>query len=193
MFSRRFHQNIRSIQLGAYINMADAIFDKDGKITNRADLTADEIADAYEAKNKDVFNRALTAEEKEKKALADAEQAKKDLAAEKEKASKPVEKPEPQSDPDELRLLARGLSDEEIDEAKSIAKGKGISLTEAIKTTSFKLFQDNLKEEQRKEKAKLGASSGSDKETENEIEVKPGMTTEEHREIWKKAKAGLGK
>lgn len=175
--------------------MADAIFDKDGKITNRADLTADEIADAYEAKNKDVFSRALTAEEKEKKALADAEQAKKDLETERAKnADQSQKQAAAQSDPEELRALARGFSDEEIDQAKIIAKGNGISLTEAMKTPLFKLFQDNLKEEQRKEKAKLGASAGSGQGNEaDELTVKPNMSVDEHKELWKKAKAGLGK
>lgn len=84
---------------------------------------------------------------------------------------------------DELKLIARGLSDEEISQAKVISKGKEISLTEAIKDPLFLSFQKEAKEQQRKEDAKLGASKGS-----KQAEVKgftPGMTEDEHKALWK--------
>lgn len=87
--------------------------------------------------------------------------------------------------PDELKLIARGLSDEEIEQAKVVAKGKGIALTEAIKDPLFIVYQSDLKEKQRKEDAKLGASKGSG-ESEDETLIKPDMTREEHQEAFKK-------
>lgn len=86
---------------------------------------------------------------------------------------------------DELKLIARGLSDEEIEQAKVVAKGKGIALTEAIKDPLFTVFQSDLKEKERKEKAKLGASKGSGESQDTTI-IKPDMTREEHQEAFKK-------
>ena len=86
---------------------------------------------------------------------------------------------------DELKLIARGLSDEEIEQAKVVAKGKGIALTEAIKDPLFLSYQATLKETERKEKAKLGASKGSGESQDNTL-IKSGMTREEHQEAFKK-------
>lgn len=173
--------------------MEKAIFDKEGNITNLQELSPSEVADAYKVKNKEIHDARVAESEKVRIAKDEADQAKKDLATEREKNARPEVKPEAQSDPEEIKLIARGLSDQEIDEAKSIAKGKGISLSDAVKTPIFKLFQDNIKEEERKERAKLGASAGSNREGESEITVKPGTTTDEHKKIWKTAKEGLGK
>jgi len=105
------------------------------------------------------------------------------------KAPKPADKPNDPQLSDELKLIARGLSDEEIEQAKVIAKGKGIPLTEAIKDNLFTIFQADFKEKERKEKAKLGASKGSG-ESQEKPEIKSGMTREEHQEAFKKV---LGK
>ena len=86
---------------------------------------------------------------------------------------------------DELKLIARGLSDEEISQAKVIAKGKGVALTEAIKDPMFSLFQKDLKEKEKREAAKLGGSKGSG-ESVDETLIKPNMTKEEHMEAFKK-------
>lgn len=86
---------------------------------------------------------------------------------------------------DELKLIARGLSDEEIEQAKVVAKGKGIILTEAIKDPLFLTYQSDLKDKQRKEKAKLGASKGSG-ESQDDTLIKPDMTRDEHKEAFKK-------
>ena len=91
---------------------------------------------------------------------------------------------------DELKLIAKGLSDEAIEQAKVIAKGKGITLSEAIKDPLFALVQQDLAEKEKREKAKLGASKGSG-ETEEEIKgTESGSTREAHMEAFKKA---LGK
>ncbi|MCK9371043.1 hypothetical protein M0R04_14120 [Candidatus Dojkabacteria bacterium] len=99
------------------------------------------------------------------------------------KANPPI-KSDPQLS-DELKLIARGLSDEEIEQAKVIAKGKGIVLTEAIKDPLFVIFQSDLKEKERKENAKLGASKGSG-ESRDETLIKPEMTRDEHEKAFKK-------
>lgn len=86
---------------------------------------------------------------------------------------------------DELKLIARGLSDEEISQAKIIAKGKGVVLSEAIKDPMFALFQKDLKEKEKRENAKLGGSKGSNESADDSL-IKPNMTKEEHQEAFKK-------
>lgn len=88
--------------------------------------------------------------------------------------------------PEELRLIAKGLSDELIDQAKAISAGKGIPLADALKDPLFTAYQTVQAEEKKKEDAKLGASHGSGQEGSSNV-FKPGMTEEEHREAWKKA------
>lgn len=91
-----------------------------------------------------------------------------------------------QVDKDELKLIARGLSDEEIEQAKVIAKGKDVILTEAIKDPMFLAYQTDLKERERKEKAKLGASKGSN-ETEPEVSgLEPGSSRDAHKKAFEK-------
>ena len=114
-----------------------------------------------------VFARAKTAEEELKKL----------------KANPPIN-----SNPhlsDELKLIARGLSDEAIEQAKVIARGKGVALTEAIKDPLFLSYQETEKERERKEKAKLGASKGSGESQDSSL-IKPEMTREAHQEAFKK-------
>jgi hypothetical protein len=118
-----------------------------------------------------VFSRAKRAEDELKK-------------LKESKANPPINN-DPQLS-DELKLIARGLSDEEIEQAKVIAKGKGIALTEAIKDSLFTIFQSDLKEKLRKEKAKLGASKGSGESADSSF-IKPGMSRDEHQEAFKKA------
>jgi hypothetical protein len=87
---------------------------------------------------------------------------------------------------DELKLIARGLSDEEIEQAKVIAKGKGVPLLESIKDPLFISYQTDLKEKERKEKAKLGSSKGSGS-VQAEKGFHSGMSREEHYALWKES------
>lgn len=128
-------------------------------------------------------------------ALAKEQEARRQLTARALRAEKELKKlreseaqPPINNDPqlsDELKLIARGLSDEEIDKAKVVAKGLGISLPDAIKDPLFLSYQATLKEKERKEKAKLGASKGSG-ESEDSTLIKQDMTREEHEKAFKK-------
>jgi len=86
---------------------------------------------------------------------------------------------------DELRLVARGLSDEAIEKAKVIAKGNGIPLLEALKDDMFIAYQTKVAENKKREDAKLGASKGSG-ESQDASVVKPDMTRDEHEKAFKK-------
>lgn len=172
--------------------MAEPKFDKDGNLSNLEELSKEEVAAAYSEKNKGIFGRLTEEERLRKEADAKAAKAEQELADAKKDPKPPVEEPKTSAaeEREELRLIARGLSDEELDEAKAIAKGKGISLLEALKTPIFTLYQNNLKEEKRKEDAKLGASRGSG-QTLTEKPVKSGMTRDEHKAAFDEARGKL--
>jgi hypothetical protein len=87
-------------------------------------------------------------------------------------------------DPDELKLIAKGVSDEVIEKAKIVSKGSGISLLEAISDPLVVAYEKQLKEVERKEKARLGASNGSNTYS-PEKKFKVGMTKEEHKNAWR--------
>jgi len=87
---------------------------------------------------------------------------------------------------DELRLIASGLSDEEIEQANIIARGRGIRPTQAIKDPLFLTYQADLKEKKRKEDAKLGASKGSGETKEEVTGLQSGATREEHEKAFRK-------
>lgn len=144
--------------------------------TEKPDVDAVETDDVDKLKesNRRLFERAKKAEAK----LKDVKPAE----------VKPTSNATQSVDSEELKLIARGLSDEEIEKAKVIAKGEGVSLTQAIKSDLFVLYQDKLKSDAKKEKAKLGAASGSSSAKDESF--KPGQTRDEHKEAWKKAMAG---
>lgn len=125
--------------------------------------------------------------------LEEALKAKSELTARAKRAEEEIKalkaKPQQHNDPqisDELKLIARGLSDEAIEQAKVIAKGKGISLPEAIKDPLFTIYQEKVKDDERKEKAKLGASKGSGNTEEKPKGFQSGATRDEHIEAFKK-------
>lgn len=130
----------------------------------------------------------LTVEQKLAKAEAEAHKWRR-IAQKNQKAQPTETKPQITNNPelsDELKLIARGLSDEEIDKAKVIARGTGVSLIEAIKDPLFTTFQEKLKEEQKKADAKLGASRGS-RETQEELTgTEFGSSRDEHIKAFKK-------
>jgi hypothetical protein len=159
----------------------DSTTDAEDTVTEEVleEVTEDESGDDIETvreSNKRLFERAKAAEDKLrslKKERYDAQvnAQKKDLPDK----GQSIER-------DELKLIARGLSDEEIDEAKSIARGKDITLTEALKTKSFLAYQKELREDAKKEEAKLGATRGSSQAKKETFHA--GMTTEEHKALW---------
>lgn len=175
--------------------MTDPVFDKEGNLSNLDELTREEVASAYQEKNRQLFGRLSDVEQKAKQAEADKVKVEQDLAEARRKPEPAPVAPQvaaPQTDPDELRAVARGYSDEEITEAKSIAKGKGISLTAALETDLFKLFKSDNDLKKKKEDAKLGAASGSGDSSPAKV-WKPGMTAEEHKAAWAERTRGLGR
>jgi len=140
-------------------------------------MTAEELRE----QNKRLFERAKSAEEEKRKFKAERDAALANANNNKSTINKSTEG----VSAEELRLIARGLSDEEIDQAKIIAKGRGVSLPEALKDPMFVSYQNQKKEEEKKAKAKLGASKGSGQAGDTEV-FKQGMSPEEHKALWLK-------
>ena len=159
--------------------------EQDEEVT--VDTSTEDEETAYSSEDSEQEDTA-TLQEK----LDQSERAKSQILARARKAEKELNNlnanPPIKNDPqlsDELKLIARGLSDEEIEQAKVVAKGKGIALTEAIKDPLFLTYQTDMKEKEKKENARLGASKGSG-ESQDESLIKPEMTREEHQEAFKR-------
>lgn len=169
--------------------MADPVFDKDGNLTNVDELTREEVASAYSAKNRQLFGRLTEAETATAQAKANEAKAKSDLEAATKKPETPPTPPVPpttdQPTPEELYLIAGGLSKEEVEQAKKVAKVEGVSLTDALKTELFLAWQNAHKAKLAQDAAKLPGSRGSAQNVPVEG-IKPGQTREEHLEVWKR-------
>lgn len=166
--------------------MADAIFDKEGNIANLQDLTAEDVATAYKTKNKELYDARVAESEKARLSKERADKLEADQEAAKKAKELETQKPDIS---EELKLMARGLSDEELDKAKKVAKGEDIPLAEALKSEMFLAWQKEHKAKLAAEAAKLGPTGGSDQGLPVEG-IKPGMTKDDHKAIWNKA---LGK
>jgi len=81
-------------------------------------------------------------------------------------------------------LIAKGMSDEELNQLKVIAKGKGISLLEAEKDPLFTTYYEKVQKEKRSEQAKLGTSKGSSYK-EEKPKFTAGLSREEHMKLWR--------
>ena len=62
---------------------------------------------------------------------------------------------------EEMKLYALGKDEEEVNQLKAIAQGKGISLSEAREDPLYKAYEQSKEQESQSEKAQLGASTGS--------------------------------
>lgn len=161
---------------------------------NPEDVATDinvEVEEATES-NEDSIEDTVALQEK----LDKAEQAKSQILARAKRAEEELKKlkdTKPEShisnqDPyfaDELRLISQGVDGQAILKAKIIAKGSGITLMDAIKDDAVVAYIKDIKEIERKEKARLGASKGSG-ESQDESDIKPDMSREEHQKAFKK-------
>ena len=85
---------------------------------------------------------------------------------------------------DELVMIAKGEDEEVIDKAKALAKGANITLKEALNDPLVLAFKEKKEAEAKRQAAQLGSSGRSI--ASKEIEVKPDMSQEDHKALWKK-------
>lgn len=86
---------------------------------------------------------------------------------------------------EETVLKAQGVSEDEIDMLKKVAKVQGVSLLDAQKDTIFTTWKTNFEAEKKQELAQLGASRRSGQKSVRKDFKTPGLSPEEHKAMWK--------
>jgi hypothetical protein len=86
---------------------------------------------------------------------------------------------------EETVLKAQGVSEDEIDMLKKVAKVQGVSLLDAQKDTIFTTWKTNFEAEKKQELAQLGASRRSGQKSMRKDFKTPGLSPEEHKAMWK--------
>lgn len=82
---------------------------------------------------------------------------------------------------DEVFLIAKGVSEEVISEARFRADAKGISLKEAMEDPVVITLQKDVEARERRSKAQLAPSSGGNTVRGIDLQNAVGLTEEEHR------------
>ncbi len=85
---------------------------------------------------------------------------------------------------DEAILFAKGLSDDEVDKALSIAKNEGISPREAINGDYFKFWKEKQEKKEKSKQASLGTSKGSPKAVEKTSFNTKDSSREDHKALF---------
>jgi len=88
----------------------------------------------------------------------------------------------------EVRILkAQKVSEDEITMLKKIAAVNGTSIIEAQADDMFISFKQRKEEQEKADKAKLGASRGSGSVKKEKDVSSPGLSDVEHKELWRQA------
>jgi hypothetical protein len=105
-----------------------------------------------------------------------------------EKKSKPVEQSTSTQDllaVEETVLKAQGTSQDELDFLKRVAKVVGTGMIDAKNDPLFVAWKQQKDEKDKSEKARLGASRGSGKVSQEKSFSTPGLSQEDHKKMWK--------
>lgn len=120
--------------------------------------------------------------ENEKKLYIRAKKAEADLRALKSKEPDTKQTNSDSLSRDEAILIAQGMDADDLDELKTVAQAKGITLLKAKETPLFQGYLEKMESERKKEKAKLSASKGSQTSQEKNISE---LSRDEHMELVK--------
>lgn len=86
---------------------------------------------------------------------------------------------------EETVLKAQGMTDDELAYLKKVATVNGTSLLDARKDELFTTWKEKEEREQAAQKARLGASKGAGSKSQPVTFNTPGLTPEQHKELWK--------
>ena len=109
------------------------------------------------------------------------------------KAVKPIEKPQQINNGIDLAtmektiLKSQGMSDDLLNELVALSKVRGKSLLDTQSDPIFIALKDAKDAEAKKAKANLGASKGSGTVKTTKGFDTPGLSVEEHKEMWKQS------
>lgn len=110
-----------------------------------------------------------------------------------EKKAKPSEAPPlapnalSADDVDVKILQSQGADEATIEYLKKIAKVNGTSVLAAQSDDLFVAFKEKKEREDKAQKASIGASQGSGSSQKGKTVSTPGLSAEEHKELWKTA------
>ncbi len=85
---------------------------------------------------------------------------------------------------EEAILFAKGLDEEDVEDAQFISDRKGISIMEATDTREFKTLKKERDIEAKNNQAQQRASRGSKVQSKKSVSDS-GLSKEEHKELWK--------
>ena len=136
-----------------------------------------------------------------KVSLAEAEEAKRQLTARAHKAEaevkahKATKAEAPPLAPNALSaddvdvkiLQSQGADEATIEYLKKIAKVNGTSVLAAQSDDLFVAFKEKKEREDKAQKASIGASKGSGSSQKGKTVATPGLTDEEHKDLWRQA------
>lgn len=164
---------------------------QDTEITEEIEETDAESADEDQPKHTEAEMKLFA---RAKKAEAEARRLKAELKQKQEEKQSIKSDPQPKDTSVEIdeKILrsTKGYDDDAIEKLKSIAKLNKTSLFAAEQDDYFVYYQQKAAEEKRKAEAGLGASKGAGhKKSEPDIKT-PGLTREQHEELFRK-KMGL--
>lgn len=150
------------------------------------DLTLDDTEDVEALKTKiaekDTFARQVLA--RAKKAEAELKVLKGNKPAE---ATQTLTPNAPATEELEVLILkSQGMSPELIETLKKVSQATGKTLLDTQKDEVFITIKEKMEATEKSAKASVGASRGSGKVTKVKDINTPGITTEEHKELWLK-------
>ena len=130
--------------------------------------------DELRRKNAQLYARAKKAEE-----------ALKTAPTQTKKAAKSTDDGQPSRDEylADILKISKGFTDEDIADARLIAGGKGIALTDAVNTEEFNALKKIRDDRKQLEQASLRASRGSQPKAKVTISS-PGISDDEHKRLW---------
>lgn len=133
-----------------------------------------------------------------KQQLAEAEEAKRQLTARAHKAEAELKAKKAEATPvttnsgldadavDVKILQSQGMSEELITELKALAKVRGTSILATQLDPIFVEMKRSREADEKVKRASMGASRGSGSPSSKKTFNSPGLTSEEHKELWLK-------
>lgn len=171
------------------------ILDSETQDNDGDDVTTDEVEDTSsenEPANEELTKAQQIAEDQKRRAE------KAELKLKELKAQLEDNKPEPKEtegqeetkssntpSKEEVILYARGLSEEEVEKVKSIAKIEGESPLVAAESDYFKIWKQKQDEQKETQETQLGTSKGSVKRKPQKDFGSNGLTPDEHKALWR--------
>lgn len=147
--------------------------------TDDIDALREQLEQAREAKRQ-ILARAKNAEAKLKSMSSQTTQSQ-------PKPSQPINNILTTEDVEVRILKAQKASDDEIVMLKKIAAVNGTSIIEAQSDEMFISFKERKEEQEKADKAKLGASRGSGSVKKEKDVSSAGLSDAEHKELWRQS------